>query len=132
VAPDLDVRRLAAVDMWGSAGAPWRRWVILVEFVAGVAGIAAIGVALLVGGGALAVVLGVWAFGVAANYVPLAAHALSLIRAGRLEAELAQVDVGAELRHYTAAQLWIVVPVLVAVLGARQAWARKRRAGADG
>ena len=30
----LDVRRLAAVDMYGSAGAAWRRWLILAEFLA--------------------------------------------------------------------------------------------------
>ncbi|MEH1059344.1 hypothetical protein V6U89_29570 [Micromonospora sp. CPCC 206171] len=33
MARGLDVRRLAAIDMWGSAGARWRRWIILAEFL---------------------------------------------------------------------------------------------------
>jgi len=117
----IDVRRLAAVDMYGSAGARWRRWVILVEFLAGVVGIALIAVLLLrQGGGMGSTVVAAWLLGVAANYVPLALHALSLVRPGALAAELAGVDIGAELRHYTTAQFWVFVPLLLAVLAIRQ------------
>lgn len=125
----IDVRRLAAVDMYGSAGARWRRSVILVEFLAGVVGIALIAVLLLrQGGGIGTTAVSAWLLGVAANYVPLALHALSLIPPGALAAELAGVDVGAELRHYTTAQFWVFVPLLLAVLAIRQA--RDGHAGA--
>jgi hypothetical protein len=117
----LNLRRLAAVDMYGSAGARWRRWVILVEFLAGVAGIAALAVLLLrTGTGLGTAVLAVWLLGVAANYVPLAAHALSLIRPGALDTEITGVDIAAALRHYTVAQFWIAVPFLFVVLAFRQ------------
>jgi hypothetical protein len=118
----VNVRRLAAIDMYGSAGAPWRRWVILVEFLAGVAGTAVIAVLLLRtgGGGLVTAVPAAWLFGLAANYVPLAAHAVSLIRPGALDDELAGVDVAATLRHYTVAQFWVLVPFLFVALAGRQ------------
>jgi hypothetical protein len=119
----LDVRRLAAIDMWGSAGARWRRWVILAEFLTGVAGCGALAVVLLGSGSTPSVVFGAWLAGVAANYVPLAVHALTLARPGALESEIAGVDVPAELRHYTGAQVWILVPLLVVWLAAVQ-WRR--------
>jgi hypothetical protein len=37
--------------------------------------------------------------------------AISLSRPGALEAELANVDTGRELRRYSVLQLWIVVPL---------------------
>jgi hypothetical protein len=122
---ELDVRRLAAIDMWGSAGAGWRRWVILAEFLLGVAGPGALGIVAISSGG-LRAVLGCWLIGLAANYVPLSAHALALIRPGALESELRGVDIPNELRHYTTAQLWVVVPLLMIVLAVDQ-WRRARR-----
>jgi hypothetical protein len=121
----LDVRRLAAIDMWGSVGVRWRRWVILAEFLLGVVVAGSVGIALLTPGGPRTVV-GVWFLGVAANYLPLSVHAVMLVRRGALEAEIAGVDVGAELRHYTTAQLWIVVPLLLVVVAVHQY--RRRRA----
>jgi len=44
----LDVRRLAAIDMWGSAGAIRRRRLIRAEFVIGALGCTALGVLALV------------------------------------------------------------------------------------
>jgi hypothetical protein len=118
----MDVRRLAAVDMYGSAGAPWRRWVILAEFVLGVAGPLVIAILLLGADlGAPSVAVTVWLIGLSANYVPLAWLALTLSRPGALDAEVAGVDIPAELRHYTAAQFWVFVPFLLAVLAFRQA-----------
>ncbi|MFG1840352.1 hypothetical protein [Micromonospora sp. NPDC049175] len=122
----LDVRRLAAIDMWGSAGVQWRRWVILAEFLLGVVGAGALGVLSVSSGGGLRTVVGWWLIGLAVNYVPLSVHALTLIRPGALEAEIRGVDVPGELRHYTTAQLWVVVPLLVAVLAVDQ-WRRNRR-----
>ncbi len=62
----------------------------------------------------------IWTLGIAANYVPLALHASSLIRPGILAAELDGVDVSAELRHYTVAQFWVLVPLLLVILAVRQ------------
>jgi hypothetical protein len=123
----LDVCRLAAIDMWGSAGAKWRRWAILTEFVVGVFGIGAIGIAALSSGGAVRTVIGLWFIGVAANYVPLSLYAIAFVRPGALEAEIEGVDVFAELRHYTTAQLWVVVPLVLVVLAAVQSSAAGRR-----
>ncbi|WFE98687.1 hypothetical protein [Micromonospora sp. WMMD964] len=122
----LDVRRLAAIDMWGSAGVRWRRWVILAEFLLGVGGGGALGLLAVSSGGGLRAVVGWWLIGLAVNYVPLSVHALTLIRPGALEAEIRGVDVPGELQHYTTAQLWVAVPLLVAVLAVVQ-WPRIRR-----
>jgi hypothetical protein len=64
--------------------------------------------------------VGAWVAGVGVNYVPLALFAASLSRPGALNAELAGADVRAELRRYSYMQLWIVVPLLLAVLALRQ------------
>jgi len=63
-------------------------------------------------------VVGLWLVGAGINYVPLALHARSLSRPGALEAELAGVDVRRELRRAGAQQLWIAVPLAVAVSAA--------------
>jgi hypothetical protein len=123
----LDVRRLAAVDMYGSAGTRWRRWVILVEFVAGVVGLAFLAVRILGFGGGPATLLAVWSLGIAANYIPLALHAISLIRPGALEAEVAAVDLVNELRYYTWAQFAVLVPLMFVVLAVRARLAQARR-----
>jgi hypothetical protein len=57
-------------------------------------------------------VLGGWVAGACLTWVPLAWHALDLSRPGRLDRELAGVDVPAALRHYTLAQLWVAVPLV--------------------
>ncbi|MCZ7438962.1 hypothetical protein O7598_21320 [Micromonospora sp. WMMC241] len=119
--PDLDVRRLAAVDMHGPAGSPVRRRVILVEFVAGLLGCVALGCWAVAAGGPVRTVAGGYLALVGLNYAPLALHAAALSRRGALDRELAGVDVHAELRHYTLAQLWIFVPLLVLWLAVRQA-----------
>jgi hypothetical protein len=121
VAIRLDVRRLAAIDMWGSAGARWRRWVILAEFVFGVFGVGALGLTLVSSAdGAAGALIGLWFVGVAANYAPLSLYALAFVRRGALEAEIEGVDVFGELRHYTTAQLWVAVPLLLVVVAAVQ------------
>ena len=125
----MDVRRLAAVDMWGSAGRPWRRWIILAEFAVGLLGLTTVAVLIARQGqdwvtyGAAA-----WFLGVALNYLPLLAHAISLSRPGVLEDELDGVDILTELRNFTVRQAWILVPLaLVFMLAARR---RPRGTGA--
>jgi hypothetical protein len=123
----LDVRRLAAVDMWGGRGTRRRRPIIVAEFVLGATVGPALGLLLAIAGSGLAWrVLGALIAGACLNYVPLALHAISLFPGRRLEAELAGVDVPRELRRYTAAQLWIAVPLLFVALDLMQ---RRRRAG---
>jgi len=94
-------------------GTELRRRVIIGEFLAAAVGGMAIGLYMLLGvGGTVGTVLGLYAIGVAANYVPLAAHALSLRRPARLREELRGVDLRGELRYYTWAQFWVFVPLL--------------------
>jgi hypothetical protein len=109
----VDVRRLAAVDMHALKGTDLRRRVIIAEFVLAAVGGLAIGAYMLLWvGGTVGTILGLYAVGVAANYVPLAIHALSLRRPARLREELRGVDLRGELRHYTLAQFWVFVPLL--------------------
>jgi hypothetical protein len=125
----VDVRRLAAVDMWGTAGTRFRRRIILAEFVAGaVLGVALGIVVMATAGGTGWTLFGAYLVGICLNYVPLALHAIELYPAGRLEGELAGVDVRGELRTYTVRQFWIFVPLLLVVLELR----RLRREGARG
>ena len=112
----LDVRRLAALDMWGTAGSLRRRTLIRAEFVVGAVGCTALGIAALSSAGsALWLAVGIWLVGAGANYVPLALYAHSLSSPGRLEAEIGGGDVRAELRRAGIRQFWIAVPFAVAV-----------------
>jgi hypothetical protein len=113
----LDVRRLAAVDMHGAAGTRRRRRLVRAEFVLGAAG----GIGLGVWAAAAAAtagwqLFGVWVAGVGVNYAALAWQAALLSRPGALEAELAGADLSRDLRRYSYLQLWVVVPLLLAVL----------------
>ena len=62
---------------------------------------------------------GAWVVGMGVNYAALAWQAALLSRPGALEAELAGVDLGRDLRRYSVLQFWIVVPLLLAVLAVR-------------
>ena len=111
----LNVRRLAALDMWGSAGTMRRRRIIRAEFVLGVVGCTSLGLLAVVHGSGWWVVVGVWLIGAGVNYIPLALYAQALARPGALESELAGVDVRRELRRAGLRQFWIAVPLAVAV-----------------
>jgi hypothetical protein len=123
-----DARRLAAPDMWGTAGSSLRRRVIRAEFVVGAIGCTALGIpALVAARTALWFALGVWLVGAGANYVPLALYAQSLAAPGRLEAEVGDEDVRTELRRVGRQQFWIAVPFAVAVAAlVNEANARRR------
>jgi hypothetical protein len=116
----LDVRRLAAVDMYGSAGGPRRRRIIRAEFDIGAVGCILLGLVALVIGQGWGVAFGAWLVTIGTNYVALALAAHSLSRPGALNAELAGVDLSAELRRAGVRQLWILVPFAVAVESVRQ------------
>jgi len=115
-----NVRRLAAVDMYGTAGTIRRRRIILVEFIVGALVCPALGARLVVLGPGPELWFGLWLIGIGINYVPLAIHALVLSRPGALDRELAGVDVGRELRRYGVSQVWLFVPLLVAVVALAQ------------
>ena len=115
--PCVNVRRLAAIDMHGTSGTNRRRLIILAEFTAGLAGAMALGIWLVTSASTLSTrIFGIWLIGAGLNYAPLAAHAIALSRPGALDAELAGIDTGRELRRYTLFQLWILVPLsLIAI-----------------
>lgn len=62
-----------------------------------------------------------WLLGCAPSYGSLAVHAVTLYPRGALEAELEGVDVRAELRRYSMAQLLLFVPALIAMIAIAQA-----------
>lgn len=122
----MNVRRLAAIDMYGARGAPRRRRIILAEFIAGAVVMAAVGVWLAAFSSGLGGrVLGWWMAGSGLNYVPLAAYAIALSRSGALDTELAGVDTGRELRRYSVRQFWIFVPLSLVVLAVLSAFSRR-------
>jgi hypothetical protein len=117
----MSVRRLAAIDMYGTKGTVRRRRIILAEFVVGVIAMMAFGIWLVtVAPSVTGVVLGWWVIGAGLNYAPLAAYAILLSRPGALTAELSGVDIGRELRRYGVLQLWIFVPLSLVVLAIRE------------
>jgi hypothetical protein len=119
--PRLNVRRLAAVDMYGTAGARWRRRVIVAEFIVGAFGGITLGLWIALSSPMVGWQwFGAWLTGMGANYLVLALHAVSLSRSGAMDNELAGLDVRAELRHYSLAQLWVVVPLTMAVIALPQ------------
>jgi hypothetical protein len=115
------VRRLAAIDMYGRRGSTRRRRLILAEFVLAAIDVPLLGLAMaLAASSALPVLLGAYLIGVGLNFVPLALHAISISQTSRLDAELADVDVSAELKQHAARQLFIGIPMLVLILGTAQ------------
>ncbi len=119
----LDVRRFTALDMYGTAGTLRRRRIIRAEFVIGCPALFLVTVMTLRGGHPL---LGGWLLGVAVNYLPLAAHSISLFPPGRLEAELSNVDdVRSQLMRAGVIQVLLLVPFLVALAAAVQ-WLKQR------
>ena len=113
----MNVRELAAVDMYGGKGTTRRRRIILAEFVAGVVVMIPVGVVLVVtANSTISRLVGIYFIGVGLNYVPLAIHAISLSRRGALDAALRDVDLPKALRHYTVAQVWVFVPLALVVM----------------
>jgi hypothetical protein len=78
-----NVRRLAALDMWGTSGSARRRRLIRAEFIIGVAGCTLPGVRTLLSGSGWMIALGVWPVAIGMNYVPLAISAQALSRPAR-------------------------------------------------
>lgn len=123
----VNVRRLAAADMWGTTGSLRRRRLVRIEFVVGAVGCGVLGMLSLVSGSGWVDVLGVWLLGVGVNYVPLAVQAQSLSHPGALEAELRGLDLRHELRRAGVRQIWIAVPLAVAVSALSQTVSDRER-----
>jgi len=111
----LNVRRLAAIDMWGTKGSRKRRGIIRVEFWLGALGCILLGGVTLATTNGWGLVLGAWLVGVGINYIPLVVSAESLSKPGALERELEGADIGNELRRAGTRQVWIAVPLAVAI-----------------
>ena len=122
----VNVRRLAALDMWGTSGSARRRRLIRAEFIIGVVGCGLLGVLTLLSGSGWTILLGIWLVAIGMNYVPLAISAQALSRPGALEAELVGADLPRELRQAGVRQLWILVPFAVVVAAMAQAWSSHR------
>jgi hypothetical protein len=123
----MNVRRLAAIDMYGTRGTTRRRRIIMTEFLVGVVAMVAFGAWLLASSGSLGGrALALWLIGAGLNYAPLAIHAITLNRPGALDAELEGVDTGRELRRYGVRQLWILVPLSLVALELRAALSRHK------
>lgn len=102
--------------MHGLRGRPWRAKVIVAEFVLGA--IAGLGLGLLVvvrSSGLGRKLFGLWVIGIGLNYVAFAFHAVSVYVRGGVQRELEGVDLRAELRYDTAAQIWVAVPLAIVV-----------------
>jgi len=102
-----------------AAGARRKR-IILAEFIAELAATVALGSWLAVEASGLGTrIFGIWLIGAGLNYAPLAVYAILLGRPGALDAELAGVETGQELRRYSVLQLWILVPLSLVAMTAR-------------
>lgn len=114
--------------MYGAKGGPVRRWVIRTEFFFGLIGCVALGVlSLALRHGSVGwVAFGVWLIGVGLNYLPLAVYAARLYPPGRLESELAGVDLRAALRRYSVLQFWLFVPLALVIMDGRLRAERRR------
>jgi hypothetical protein len=122
----MRVERLAALDLHGVRGAPFRRRIVLTEFFLGVLVSVALGCWLLARAhSATGRAVGIWVLGAGLNYAPLAGYGFALLRPGALEAELAGVEIQSELRRYSVLQLWIFLPLSLVVLSARDVLTRR-------
>ncbi len=122
----VDIRRLTAVDMYGSNGSRLRRTVITTEFLLGATTGPAIGLLVAFMSPGLGWQLfGAYIAGACLNYVPLSLHSFRLLHRSALEDELAGLDIGEELGRYTKLQFWLVVPLLFDVIAIPQAFGRR-------
>ena len=73
----------------------------------------------------LVALLGLWAFGMAANYTPLFLYAVSIAKSGTVQAE-GEPELPHK-RRYNVQQFVIFVPFLVAIVAIAQERSRRRR-----
>jgi predicted ferric reductase len=117
----LRVREFTAVDMAGRAR------LIAAEFVGGAVVCTALGIWIIAAAPNWPLrVIGIVFLGGGINYVPLAIHAILLLRPGRLDSALDGVDVRIRRIHYSRAQAITLIPLLVVVYALLELWSEKR------
>jgi hypothetical protein len=122
----IDIRRLAALDMWGSSGSRLRRTIITIEFFLGATTGPAIGLLVALNADALGwQIFGYYLAAACVNYIPLSLHSFTLLRRADLERELAGLDISKELWRYTKLQVWLVVPLLFVLISVPQAFGQR-------
>ena len=121
-----DIRRVAAVDMYGSSGAAGRRSIVRTEFIVGAVAYVTLGLLALLLSRGWGLLLGAWLLTVGMNYVPLAISARSLSRPGALEAELVGIDLPREAGRARIAHFWILVPLAPLMTAIRDGRRRER------
>ncbi|HXS14846.1 MAG TPA: hypothetical protein VN711_01855 [Candidatus Saccharimonadales bacterium] len=111
----IDIKKLAAVDMawFGSR-------IIISEYILGVLLPLGLGILSLYKG---QIVIGIWLITIAANYVPLFLYAITLKRAGRVEAE-GKPEI-AHAKKYGIQQIIILIPLAVVLLAITQELKKK-------
>jgi hypothetical protein len=118
----MNVRRLAALDLYGRSGTRRRKRIVLAEFVVTTVLGLALGVLILASGPSLGTgVFGVGLIGIGANYGALSVHAVALARGAALHEALAGVDTERARRDYSLRQLTLAIPFWVAAQALRQA-----------
>ncbi len=112
--------------MYGTKGTLLRSRLIRMEFVAAVPVSFLLSALLILDGNSVAqTIIGIWIALMGANYVPLGIYAIDFARDSHLREELKHVDTRQELRYYSVAQFWVVVPLLFVVLALRESLARR-------
>ena len=114
----IDIRRLAAVDI-AFLGSRF----ILAEFSIGVFGSLALGILTFARTHSLGgTVFGIYLMCIGINYVPLLLHAISLVRHGTANQELADQirDKRRMFRKYRRQSLFLLLPLVVPILAVTQ------------
>jgi len=116
----IQIRKLAAVDL-----AHLGPRLILAEFGLGILGPAALGILSVVRSHSLGGTLfGLYLIALALNYVPLLLHAISLVRGGTAQVEIA-AEAGDRKRlfqKYRRQSVWLLVPLVVPIVAVAQEW----------
>jgi len=120
----FDVRRFAALDMYGTAGTSRRRQIVRAEFIVGTVGLFALGAVQLAHGGWL---LGGWLTGAGSELPSPCGARGGPVAAGTAGSRACRGDVRAELRRYGWLQLLLLLPLVVAVVAAAQARHRRSK-----
>ena len=113
------VRRLAVIDIYGRSGSRLRRWLVWAEFTVTPLVCLWIGALFILHLGLAGWVVAAAVIGIGVNYVVLACWAAALRDPARLAREYQAHLPDRDLRYYSVAQLWLLVPFLFVALALR-------------
>jgi len=114
----VNVRRLAAVDLWGLGPK-----VVIPEFALAALGAPVLGVLTIVRSTSFSgAAFGIALIGLGVNYVPLLIHSVDLVRRSLVHATIADEasDRHALFAKYRKQSLWLLLPFVVAIAAAWQ------------